>query len=68
MTNAEESITLDRVEGGLITKGLNKREYFAAMAMQGITASNVHYGHFERMANDSVDIADALINALNKKP
>jgi hypothetical protein len=45
---------------------LTKREYFAALAMQGLlTNTNLKY-HFERIANDSVDISDALIKALNK--
>ena len=46
--------------------GLTKREYFAALAMQGLLANqNLNY-HFERIANDSVDISDALIKALKQ--
>jgi hypothetical protein len=53
--------------------GLTKREYFAAMAMQGILAG--HYKYFE--GNDDVSVpdmvakyavkyADALLDELNK--
>ena len=42
------------------------KTYFAAMAMQGWCASSYNPTYFERMANDAVDIADALINALNQ--
>jgi Pyruvate/2-oxoacid:ferredoxin oxidoreductase gamma subunit len=64
--------------------GLTKREYFAAMAMQGILAQmpNVPCGvekqtkyyaeqypgltMFQAVAAESVSMADALIEALNK--
>ena len=47
-----------------ITKGLTKREYFAAMALQGLLAK---YGtdYESACVKDSVGIADALIKALN---
>ena len=48
-------------------EGLTKREYFAAMAMQGLLSA--YYGNElypTRFANDSVDMADALITALNE--
>lgn len=48
--------------------GLTKREYFAAMVMQGITA-NMKLGEdsgYETIAEWSVKQADALIEALNK--
>lgn len=49
-------------------KGLTKREYFAAMAMQGIVAK---FGifiekDFETHAREAVGMADGLINELNK--
>ena len=45
--------------------GLTKREYFAAMAMQGFVSK---YGtdYLEECAKDSVKQADALIKALNE--
>lgn len=52
-----------------LTTGITKREYFAAMAMQGIAPMFV-----DRACNDAgfvakhaVDMADALIEELNKE-
>lgn len=47
--------------------GLTTREYFAAMAMQGLLAT-VQISQYmpERIASDSVMMADALIKALNE--
>jgi hypothetical protein len=48
--------------------GLTKREYFAAMAMQGISANGVFAGkHLKTIAEWSVNQADALIEELNKQ-
>lgn len=50
--------------------GLTKREYFAAMAMQGwLTTRGGNLSHVNRedMAATAVMCADALINALNPK-
>lgn len=49
--------------------GLTKREFFAAMAMQGFCAVTwtKDYDHDE-VASWSVEAADALIAALNKEP
>ncbi len=44
--------------------GLTKREYFAAMAMQGLLASN-NDNFTKPLAEYSVEKADQLINALN---
>jgi hypothetical protein len=46
--------------------GLTKREYFAAMAMQGIVSTDM-VDTYENFAMASVGMADALIKALNKK-
>jgi len=55
--------------------GLTKREYFAAMAMQGILANSVElelhkanggYIIFERIAIRAAQAADDLIKELNK--
>jgi hypothetical protein len=47
-------------------RGLTKREYFAGMAMQGMT-SNCYKDHPDQhIAESSVLLADALIEALNK--
>lgn len=45
-------------------QGLTKREYFAAMAMQGLLAEG-HYSKF--IAEKSCAMADLLIEELNKK-
>ena len=44
--------------------GLTKREYFAAMAMQGLCADNTYPKR--EIIMHSVIFADALINELNK--
>ena len=45
--------------------GLTKREYFAAIAMQGYVARN-DYQDYTNIAVASVEQADALIKALNE--
>lgn len=48
--------------------GLTKREYFAAMAMQGLIA-NCYYNTGitdEAHVEKAVSLADALLNQLNK--
>lgn len=57
--------------------GLTKREYFAAMAMQGMLANSIDkqqgkqpswdLSHID-MAEECVVMADALIESLNKTP
>jgi hypothetical protein len=46
--------------------GLTKREYFAAMAMQGLLANNKSEHKYCVIA--AVEYADALIEVLNKPP
>lgn len=49
--------------------GLTKREYFAAMAMQGILSDRDNQGYtwnYEAMAADAVKMADQLIKQLNQ--
>lgn len=45
--------------------GVTKREYFAAMAMQGLLAQN-GYDRFDSLAIDAVRQADALLEELEK--
>jgi len=75
MTNANDLINETRykvdelVSESYPNHGLTKREYFAAMAMQGMLASaNNTLFDYETIATHSVKHADALINALNDKP
>lgn len=49
----------------LIPTGLTKREYFAGLALQGCIISG-STGRLSDYANDAVNLADALIEALNK--
>lgn len=50
--------------------GLSKREYLAAMAMQGMLAAgdgDFNSNHTKRIAENAVNHADALIKELNKE-
>ena len=47
--------------------GLTKREYFAAMAMQGLLATGTYHTNFEDAPSDARRYADELIEALNKE-
>jgi hypothetical protein len=50
-----------------LLKGLTKREYFAAMALQGIIANKDGLDiKIERIVESAVDTADALIEELKK--
>lgn len=56
--------SMDMVDGGI-----TKREYFAVMAMQGMLSfgnENVDYSH-AKIPMFSVELADKLIEELNKK-
>ena len=56
-------------------RGLTIRQHFAAMAMQGIVQSfeldfestDIKGGFYSTVAEQSVKMADALLNELNKK-
>jgi len=52
----------------IITRGLTKREYFAAMVLQGLCANSHVYDRCtdEKLSEVAVINADALINALNE--
>lgn len=67
MTNGNDmAYPLDAGEG-ILAGGLTKREYFAAMAMQGMQADNPGLGCTpEYIAKYAVRMADALIAELNK--
>jgi len=63
-TNPNDPIGLIAIDGVNYPHQLTKREYFAAMAIQGLLASDgdtpIH-----RLTALSVEIADALIASLN---
>jgi hypothetical protein len=50
----------------IVNMGLTKREYFAAMAMQGLLSTVPESFNGTEIAQLSVNMADALIEALNK--
>jgi hypothetical protein len=56
------------VMGTSAAGGLNKREYFAAMAMQGIIVADgdIEYSP-EQAAGCAIDFADSLIRVLEKE-
>jgi hypothetical protein len=62
-SQAFASIAVDK-QGTYGSTGLAKREYFAAMAMQGILSQ--HDSRPSYAATLAVAYADALIEALNK--
>ena len=66
-TNPNEPINMVEYNNNYISTGLTKREYFAAMAMQGIIANKDGLDiKIERIVESAVDTADALIEELNK--
>ena len=67
ITNGDDPINMATTDSGHVgaVSGLTKREYFAAMALQGICASDVQ-DRLEHITEGSVIIADELIKALNK--
>lgn len=57
-------------DGISATKGLTKREYFAALALQGLLSSAPVEANLnvKGYAEASVKLSDALIEELNKQP
>ena len=57
-------------DDNFLQEGLSKREYFAAMAMQGMLAAGdgeFSFAHHTRISKLAVAHADVLIEALNKE-
>ncbi len=66
-TKANESINRILYMDNYTSEGLTKREYFAAMALQGIISNKDGLDiKIERIVESAVDTADALIEELNK--
>jgi hypothetical protein len=65
MTNCDDSIHPEGANN--LQPGLTKREYFAAMTMQGLLVQNYPTSRVAPLADDAVLAADALIVALNKE-
>jgi len=78
MTKGKDLINPTYSQSGVeLNKGLTKREYFAAMAMQGLLTrvpnrpnneTDLGVIELKRISEESTIMADALINALNDKP
>ena len=66
-TKPNESINTIEYNNNYISTGLTKREYFASMVMQSIIQNKDGLDiKIERIVESAVDIADALIEELNK--
>lgn len=66
-TKANEPINVIEYNNNYISTGLTKREYFAAMALQGALANkSAHERTIEMITESAVKLADALIEELNK--
>ena len=72
MTNGNEpahSFSVDE-NANVTFYGLDKREYFASQAMQGLLASPDYWklakGNPNYFSHKAVELADALISELNK--
>ena len=57
---------IDHEEGTILIKGLTKREYFAALALQGLLTESQVLDNHDKFAKFAVQAADALIAALNE--
>lgn len=72
MKNADEqafpilAVNPEDTHDRIFSSGLSKREYFAAMAMQGICAAPINSAHVgaKMIAKASVEIADELLRQL----
>lgn len=54
-------------DGYIEQTGLSKREYFAGLAMQGVSAAGMERGYSgDTIAEFSVKCADALLKALDR--
>lgn len=67
MENGKQMAFPTQLVNGELHTGLTKREYFAAMAMQGILAYPHTSNNRGDIATESVIIADELLKALESK-
>jgi hypothetical protein len=65
--NGNDSAYPLEIATGQYNSGLTKREFFAAMALQGLLADPYSTQEFADMASMSVQVADALIAELSKE-
>jgi hypothetical protein len=52
--------------GGVFMEGITKREYFAALIMQGLSSDPNASDYPSRLVAKAVDLADALLIALEQ--
>jgi hypothetical protein len=64
---ARSHASTNETSNGNRSAGLTKREYFAAMAMQGLFAVKQHNDSLKLVAKVAVGMADFLIEELNKQ-
>jgi len=64
-TKPNEPIHTIEYNNNYISNGLTKREYFSAMALQGLLADR-KLGSIQEHAEYAVKLADALIEELSK--
>ena len=67
MKNAKQMPFPTQVVNGELHTGLTKREYFAAMAMQGLISKQGELNNAEIRARMAVIHADELLKALESK-
>lgn len=67
MENGEQGAFASVVPNAIYQTGLTKREYFAAMAMQGLLACPDLFVSRKELAEESVKQADDLLTALETK-
>lgn len=66
MTNKDDAVYPSNHDDNFAPEyGLTKREYFAAMAMQGFCSTG-NYANGKDVAYDAVRAADALLEELSK--
>lgn len=65
-TDPNEPINTTNYRESYTSIGLTKREYFAAMAMQGLLTKPLYYIN-RGIGEEAVQIADNLIEALNNE-
>jgi hypothetical protein len=65
MTNGKDFVGVITDETTIAQAGLTKREYFAAMALQGMLSYD-RTRHLDDISRWSAEAADALIKTLNE--
>jgi hypothetical protein len=67
MENGKQMAFPGQLVNGEVHIGLTKREYFAALAMQGLLANSDIVVSIEEITKESVRYADSLLKTLESK-